>query len=589
MIMRDSRQPFRLLTTYLRPHLSQVALLGFLLLVQVGLELVGPQVIARFIDQTLAGAPIDELWVLALGFIGIAMVIQVLALGITYIGQNLAWTATNTLREDLSRHCLSLDMGFHKLRTPGELIERVDVDVTALSNFFSQFALQLFVNLLLTIGVLVLLAYEDWRISLALAGFFVITAVTLIVLTRRSVALHTLSSQRSAEFYGFLGEQVEGTEDVRGNGATSYVMRRFDTLLEASFRVFRPASFSGYHLYASSVFLYACGLAAALGIGGWLWSLGEISIGTVYLIVNYTELLRRPLDQLRTQLSDLQKASASVIRIEELLSIRPTIISGEQTLPTGPLAVTLNAVRFRYQDDMGNSEPATNDQPVLNEISLDLAAGRVLGLLGRTGSGKTTLARLLLRLYDPQDGSVQLGNVDLRHATLDSLRQRVGMVTQDVQLFHASLRDNLTLFNPQISDQAVHAALNELGLETWLRGLPNGLDTQLSNNGLSAGEAQLLALARIFLANPGLIVLDEASARLDPATERLMERAIDRLLTNRTAVIIAHRLGTVQRADDILILDQGAIVEHGARTTLAQTPDSHFARLLRTGLEEVLA
>ncbi|MCB0065724.1 MAG: ATP-binding cassette domain-containing protein, partial [Caldilineaceae bacterium] len=214
-----------------------------------------------------------------------------------------------------------------------------------------------------------------------------------------------------------------------------------------------------------------------------------------------------------------------------------------------------------------------------------------LGVLGRTGSGKTTLTRLLYRLYDPDDGTIRLDGVDLRAVAPDELRRRVGVVTQEVQLFHATLRDNITFFDPQIDDAAIEAALAELGLLDWVRAMPDGLDTMLASggHGFSAGEAQLLAFTRLLLRDPGLVILDEAASRLDPVTERRLEAAIDRLLENRTAVIVAHRLHTVQRADDILILENGAIVEYGARRVLAADPSSRFARLLQSGLEEVLA
>jgi ATP-binding cassette subfamily B protein len=214
----------------------------------------------------------------------------------------------------------------------------------------------------------------------------------------------------------------------------------------------------------------------------------------------------------------------------------------------------------------------------------------VLGLLGRTGSGKTTLARMLVRLYDPGEGSICLGGADLRDIALASLRSRVAMVTQDVQLFQASLRDNLTLFDPGVADTRLVDVLEDIGLGPWLTGLPEGLDTILSGTaGLSAGESQLLALARVFLRDPGLIIMDEASSRLDPATERLLERAIGQLLQERTAVIIAHRLATVQRADELIILEDGQIVEQGGRAALAADPGSRFTAALRIGLDEVLA
>ncbi|HEY4388457.1 MAG TPA: ATP-binding cassette domain-containing protein, partial [Ktedonobacteraceae bacterium] len=250
-------------------------------------------------------------------------------------------------------------------------------------------------------------------------------------------------------------------------------------------------------------------------------------------------------------------------------------------IPAGPLAIHFEAVSFRYgQRGL-----------VLQDIGLQVEPGRVLGLLGRTGSGKTTLARLLFRLYDPGAGTICLNDVNLHEMALADLREQVGMVTQDVQLFQASVRDNLTFFKQQISDARIEQALKELDLWQWVQTLPERLDTRLAAGGqsLSAGEAQLLAFARVFLKNPELVILDEASSRLDPATEQLLEQAVDRLLQDRTGIVIAHRLQTVQRADEIMILENGRIVEYGPRIALASDPNSRFYRLIQTGLEEVLA
>lgn len=235
--------------------------------------------------------------------------------------------------------------------------------------------------------------------------------------------------------------------------------------------------------------------------------------------------------------------------------------------------------------------PSPPPPAVLQNISFNLPPGQILGLLGRTGSGKTTLARLMLRLYDPQEGCIRLGGVAIDSTPLRELRQRVGLITQDVQLFQTTVRNNLTFFNKNTNDQQLLDALELLGLSEWLRSLPHGLDTQLGSDsgGLSAGEAQLLAFARIFLKNPGLVILDEASSRLDPITEKLIERAVDRLLEGRTGVIIAHHLATVQKANQILILDHGRIVEYGFRKDLANDSNSRFARLLKTGSPDVLA
>jgi ABC-type multidrug transport system fused ATPase/permease subunit len=294
------------------------------------------------------------------------------------------------------------------------------------------------------------------------------------------------------------------------------------------------------------------------------------------------------MDQISREIQNLQKAAAGIERVESLMSIQSKIRDdGTATLPTGPLSVEFRNVSFGYR----------SDEPVLKNVSFQLEPGKVLGLLGRTGSGKTTLTRLLFRLYDPTQGAILLRSEDgdrpltLGELSMEGLRHNVGLVTQDVQLFRASVRDNLTLFDDRISDERIMEVINELELSDWLDRMPKGLDTELASEGtnLSAGEAQLLAFTRIFLKDPGLVVLDEASSRLDPATEHLIERAVDKLLRNRTGIIIAHRLGTVERADAIVILESGQLVEYGARTQLVANPASRFSALLRTGLQDVLA
>jgi len=419
----------------------------------------------------------------------------------------------------------------------------------------------------------------------------------------------------------------------------------------------------------SSIMLFALATAAAFAVGAQRFYAGALTIGAVYIVFHYTNMLEQPINRIVRQLQDLQKAGASIVRVQELLAVESRLPDPARratevatTNLDGPLAVTFDHVSFEYHDedvpppesaagDAGSESapaPVLHDVPtavlrdvpaavlrdvsaaVLCDVSFHLAPGRVLGLLGRTGSGKTTITRLLFHLYDPDSGRVCLGPaghhvganpcgrpvgqvqdlplpetsermqpdppplVDLRALPLADLRRRVGLVTQNIQLFHATVRDNLTFFDQAaagVGDERILAVLRDLGLEAWIQGLPAGLDTVLESGGggLSAGEAQLLAFTRVFLQDPGLVILDEASSRLDPATEALLERAVDRLLKGRTAIVIAHRLGTVQRADEILILDAGRVEEYGARAELARDPDSRFAQLLKTGLEEVLA
>jgi ABC-type multidrug transport system fused ATPase/permease subunit len=218
-------------------------------------------------------------------------------------------------------------------------------------------------------------------------------------------------------------------------------------------------------------------------------------------------------------------------------------------------------------------------EPALDSVSFSLPKGSCLGILGRTGSGKTTIARLLCRFYDPSSGCIRLDGIDIRELPFEHLRSHVGLVSQEVQLFHASVRDNLTFFDPAVSDAVIREAVDALGLSPWLSRLGDGLATVVSDRGLSAGEAQLVALARIFLRNPGLVVLDEASSRLDPATGQLAERAIDRLLAGRSAIIIAHKPAAIERAGTILVLENGRTLQYGERRHIAADPLSHYVRL----------
>lgn len=576
------KQYWNLLADYLRPQRLRVVLLALLLFGSIGLELANPQILRYFIDAAQTGVELRSLLLAAVLFLVLAVLQQIIAIFATYLGENVAWTATNLLRADLAAHCLRLDLGFHKEHTPGEIIERIDGDVNELSNFFSRLFIGLIGNFALLVGVLILLFREDWRIGVGLSAF---AAVSLLVLIRiRSIAVPYWTAVRAVagEFFGFLGEVLGGTEDVRANRAGGYVMRRFHETLQRLLRLQRKAGIAGYSMWMATLGVFAIGNAIAFGLSAYLWSAGAITIGTVYLIFHYTELLRRPIEQIRSQIQDLQKAGGSIVRIQELLATRSRIdAGGEGALPSGPLPVELRHLSFGYEPDV----------PVLNDLSLRLEPGTVLGLLGRTGSGKTTLARLMLRFYDPDAGDIRLGDISIREVSLTRLRQRVGIVTQDVQLFQASVRDNLTFFNPAISDERIIDVLDDLGMMRWFRGLPSGLDStlQAGGTGLSAGESQLLAFARLFLADPGLVILDEASSRLDPATEALIERAIDKLLENRTAIIIAHRLQTVDRADQILILEHGRVKECGTRQRLVDDRDSHFAHLLQSGMAEVLA
>ena len=580
------RAYLNLLRKYLRPLRGRMMLLSFVVFLDIGLQLVNPQLIRSFIDGAISGDDSSQLVPIAFAFIAIAVIQQGMAVWATYLAEDVGWSATNALRADLADHVVGLDLGFHKAHSPGELIERIDGDVTNLSNFFSAMTLKVGGNGLLIVGVLVALFVESWIIGI---GVTVFTVVALWVMTRlHDVAVPWWKAVRgaAAEAYGFVGEQVEGTEDITANGASAFMQERFAEML----RKWLPLEVRGWMgfalLWSTNIILYGLSLTIVFGLGAWLFGVGTLTIGSVYLVFHYSEMSRRPIEQIRSQMEDLQRAGAAIARIEELFArqnrLRP---AGDHSLGRGPLSVNFDGVTFSYEDEDGTGEQ------VLHDVSFQIRPGRVVGLLGRTGSGKTTIARLLTRLYEPQGGEVRVGGAATWDVPVDQLRARVGMVTQDVQLFRASIRDNLTFFDSSIPDSRLYEVIHRLELDPWLESLPDGLDTLLESGsgGLSAGQAQLLAFTRIFLEDPGVVVLDEASARLDPATEQLIERAVDHLLEDRTGLIIAHRLHTVTRADDILVLEDGEVMEFGARVDLEANPNSRYSRLLEAGMEEVLA
>ena len=576
------RQYGTLLLKYMRQQKGIVVLASVLILANIGLQLVNPQIMRYFIDEAVAGSPLGTLMVAAGLFVAVALIQQVIGVLTTYTSGQVGWNATNALRSDLARHALSLDMPFHNSHTPGEMIERIDGDAETLGGFFSTFAVQILGNIIMLAAVLALLFREDWRAGLALTVFALISLAFILRMRNVSVANWKANREESTKTYGFIEERLAGREDVRTSAAESYVMKGYFDHMWKWFRVRVKAAFVSTVVGNITEFMFSLGITMSLGVAAYLFFEGEITIGTVVLILQYTLLVERPIGVMSQEIESVQQAGASIIRIDELLRTRREVTDGPGVrFPDGPLSVRFNSVSFGYNDT----------EPVLRDVTLALPPGRVLGLLGRTGSGKTTITRLLFRLYDPSEGTVLIGGENIRDARLSDLRGGVGLVTQDVRLFHGTVRDNLTFFDRDVPDARLLDVLQGLGLTRWYDSLPDGLDTMLQpdGGGLSSGEAQMLAFARVFLEDPGLVVLDEATSRLDRSTEAAIERAVDRLVKGRTVLIVAHHLATIQRCDDIVILENGKVVEAGERGNLASDPNTRFHRLLQTGLEEVLA
>ncbi len=571
-----------LLAKYLRPHAGRFAALSVLLLSGIALSLIGPQIIRYYIDVATTGGTMRALLIAGGLYIAGGFVRTVITTAGQYVTEDVGWRATNDLRRDLAGHCVRLDMGFHNDTTPGAMVERVDGDVTAIAGFFSQFTIRVVGSGLLVVGQLALIAREDWRLGVILTT--VATLALLLMLKLRHIAVPWFKAEREgfSKLFGFVEERLAGIEDIRANGGVRYTMGRMHGINANLFGAVKKAEMRGQMMSAATEALLTLSTGVVLAGGILLFRSGAFTIGALYLVLHYATMLRYPLQDITWQLEEFQKAIAGISRVGELMDRKANISDGARDLPVaGAGSVAFDRVTFGY----------AADDPVLRDLSFRVESGRSLGLLGRTGSGKTTITRLLFRLYDADAGEVSVDGVDIATARMAEVRRRVAMVTQDVHLFHASLRDNMALFAKDVDDRAIVDVLEDLGLGEWFAGLADGLNSVLQSNGvgMSAGQQQLLAFGRVFLRDPGIVVLDEPSSRLDPATEQRVEAAVARLLTGRTGIVIAHRLETLRRVDDILILDEGRIAEWGARADLASDPTSRFAQLLRTGMEGELS
>jgi ABC-type multidrug transport system fused ATPase/permease subunit len=553
-----------------------LVVLSLLLLSAIGLQLAIPLILRSFIDAAVAREAVTGMLAAGVAYLVAGVINQLLDAGAAYLGADVGWSATNQLRQELGSHLLTLDMGFHNDTTPGEMIERVDGDVTAISDFISRFLVRLLGAGALLLGVMVVSWVESPPMGAAITIY--VAAVLTLLIRLRNLAVKAAEEERetSARLYGFVEERLAGIDDIRALGAGRFTMARFVPVMRDFFYRTTSAWRKRVIVWVSANTAFWAGDALAILVGVWLTLAGSITVGTAYLILQYVQLVRRPIEQVTQELAEVQKAAGGIVRIDHLRRLKSALVDGSLELSPGPLEVAFDRVSFGYEQ-----------RGVLDQVSFRLAPGTVLGLLGRTGGGKTTITRLIARLYDPVAGTVSVGGVDLRRVRAASLRRAVGVVTQDVQLFRATVKENLTFFADRPEDEIL-STLEQAGLRDWIETI--GLDSQLGagGQGLSAGEQQLLAFARVFLQDPGVVILDEPSSRLDPATELLLAAATERLFSGRTVVIVAHRLETVRTAAEIMVVDSGRIVEYGPREQLAADPSSRYAQLLATGRSVLL-
>jgi ATP-binding cassette subfamily B protein len=558
--------------------------LGLLVGVGSALLLAGPLVVREVVDRATAGTTAAELRRLALVFLGIVVVTQFVDVLVARTATNAAWRTTNELRMRITRHVLGLDHEFHRRHTPGELIQRVDGDVTSVSDLLGRVLPKALGSLFVVTGMIVVLSVLDWRLGVGMAVYVSLAALLVLVTRHRAVRESSDEMGAYARLYGGIEERLTAAEDLRANGAGGHAMWRFveesHDALGSSVR--RESAFLGMWWAVQGSVIG--GTVLTVVASAVLVSQDVITLGTAFLLFQYVLLIERPLEEVVHELETVQKANAAMVRVGALLAVEPSIRdTGTVSPPSGPLAIELDDVRFDYADVEDGDAP-----PVLDGVSITIAPGRSVGVVGRTGSGKTTFSRLVLRLVEPTSGTIRFSGVDVTDTPMAELRRRVALVPQEVELFGGTIRENVTLFGAGgadgADDAAVRRALRSVGLDQLAA---SDLDRTLGAGGagLSAGEAQLLAMARVWLREPDLLVLDEATARIDPETEQQVESAIRALISGRTTIVIAHRLSTLREVDEIVVFDAGRIVEHGPRDELAADPSSRFHRLLTLALE----
>jgi ATP-binding cassette, subfamily B, bacterial len=577
--MADSS--WALFSTLLRPHKRAVAVYATFLAVATSLPLSAAIVLQRFVDAATRSGPTSQLVALAAIYALIGLLSSMFTVAVVWRATRLAWQITDGLRHDLADQILQADLAFHRDHTRGDLVSRADDDVTAMAMFFAQFVARLVAIVVLAVAAIITLAI----LRPILAGPFAVcmVAVFSVLWFQRNGALAEALEEREAKgsLSSLIEERISGADDISSLGAGAHSVAqladRNERLVQAAARraaaQMRIVGRLKFSLVASEVVMLAW--------GGFLLSRDRLGIGAVVLGVRFASAIRGPVEQVAWRLQEVQGATGSATRVLQLRAARVEYVRRTQNLPVGPLAIALENVSLTYDD---------GTDAVLSRINVTVAAGTSLGLVGRSGSGKTTIGRLALRTINPTEGTVRFGGVDIQTIAEESFRERVTSIPQEVQLFPGTVRDNVAMFGTH-TDAEIRGALHDVGLDSWLATQENELDTRLlarfGGAGLSAGEAQLLAFARALVRRPDIVVVDEATSRIDPMTQERIAEATVKLLRGRTSILIAHRLETLMVCDHIAVVEAGQIVEYGDRETLIANPDSRFATLLQAGLGPV--
>jgi ATP-binding cassette subfamily B protein len=548
-------------------------------------RVVVPIAVQQVIDRGLAGGDPDMGLITQLVLL-CALVVVITAVAVFRMNVRLfrtTETALANLRIRAFRHVHDLSVLHQQGQRRGSLVSRVTSDVDQLSVFMQWGGVLGLISIGQLVVATVVMSFYSWQLTLLVLACFVPLAIAVRWFAKRLAAAYGVVRERVGDVLAAIAESVVGAPTVRAYGVRARTAARIDGAIDRHYRASVDAQKVTAAVFVSGEFVAAFANAAVVVVGVLLGLAGEISAGTLVAFLFLVTLFVAPVQTASEVLNEAQNAVAGFRRVLDVIDTEPDVrdpalggAAAVHELPYGPLGVRFDGVSFRY---------APGARWALQDVALTVEPRRRVAIVGETGSGKTTFAKLVTRLMDPVEGTVLLGSepggwVPLHEVAFDSLRTRVVMVPQDGFLFDATVADNVRYGCPGMSDAQIAVAFEELGLGEWLDGLPDGVSTHVGQRGesLSAGERQLVAVARAYVADPDLLVLDEATSAVDPATERRLTHALDRLTDGRTTLTIAHRLSTAERADEILVVDGGRVVQRGSHADLVDA-EGPYARL----------
>ncbi|MEI8336906.1 MAG: ABC transporter ATP-binding protein [Actinomycetes bacterium] len=566
----------------LRPQRRAIMRAVFLLILQTAALLASPLVVRYAVDAGLVGKSGRAINIAAVMYLVLAVTSALLGRSVIWAVSRIGEDFLRSLRSRVFRHLINLDLGFFEREKTGRLVARMTSDIDALQELVSQGLVMFVQNALIFVGTLVVMSLLSWQLTLCTIVVVPPVIFASLWFRKRSNTAYLEVRDRVGTNLSTLQEGLEGVRVVQAFGREGGFIERFEATNEAQYDANIATVKIATRYFPFVEFIGVVGLAVVVGAGSYFADRNILEVGTVLAFVLYLNNLFEPIQQLSQLYNTVQSAAAALNKLFGLLDTPNSVPEkpGAIDLPLAG-ALTVSGVTFAYgggpADTDGVSHPL--GPIVLDDVSVTVAAGERVALVGPTGAGKSTLAKLMARFYDPIDGDVSFGGVSLRDATRRSLRERIAVVPQEGFLFAGTVRDNIRVGSPEASDADVDAAVDALGLREHFESFPEGLDTEVRERGsrLSAGEKQLVSLARAALADPTVLVLDEATSNLDPGTELEVERALEALTQGRTVIVVAHRLSTAQRCDRVAVVADGQILEIGTHDDLVSRGDAYAA------------